>query len=86
MKAGDKITIVSGSRLRRISEDGKRLLDQTMQEGAIVEYDTSAIVKGVVQNADKGKTAYMLEVTHGGVKLLGWSYAYEVVPVELRRK
>jgi len=85
MKAGDKITIVSGSRLRRISEDGKRLLDQTMQEGAIVEYDTGATVKGVVQNADGGKTAYMLEVLHSGAKLLGWCYGYEVVPVEHRR-
>lgn len=85
MKTGDKITIVSGSRLRRISEDGKRLLDQTMQEGALVEYDTGALVKGVVHNADGGKTAYMLEVTHNGVKLLGWSYGYEVIPVESRR-
>ncbi len=85
MKAGDKITIVSGSRLRRISEDGKRLLDQTMQEGALVDYDTGAVVKGVIQTQDGGKTAYMLEVVHSGVKLTGWCWGYEVVPVETRR-
>lgn len=80
MKAGNNIIIVSGSRLRRVSEDGKRLLDQTMQEGALVEYDTKAVVLGVIQNADKGKTAYMLEVMHNNVKLQGWVYAYEVAP------
>ncbi len=80
MKPGNNIIIVSGSRLRRISEDNKRLLDQTMQEGAIVEYDTPAVVKGVIQNADKGKTAYMVEVKHSGVTLTGWCYAYEVTP------
>lgn len=86
MKPGNNITIVSGSRLRRISEDGKRLLDQTMQEGTLVEHDTPAVVKGVIQAADKSKTAYMLEVKHrvtpqsAPVTLLGWCYAYEVTP------
>ncbi len=81
MKIGDNITIVSGSRLRRISEDGKRLLDQTMQEGALVEYDTGAKVMGVVESKTDGKTAVMVELKHNGVKLTGWCFSYEIVPV-----
>lgn len=80
MKPGNNIIIVSGSRFRRISEDGKRLLDQTMQEGAIVEYDTKATVLGVIQNVDKGKTAYMVELVHNNVKLSGWVWGYECTP------
>jgi hypothetical protein len=81
MKAGDNITIVSGSRLRRVSEDGKRLLDLTMQEGAIVEYDTGAKVTGVVESKTDGKTAVLVELKHNGVQLHGWVYGYEVVPI-----
>jgi len=86
MEPGKNVTIVSGSRLRRISEDNKRLLDQTMQEGAIVEYDTPAKVKGVVHNADGGKTAYVLEVKHSGAILTGWCYAYEISPTATQRR
>lgn len=80
MKNGSKLTIVSGSRLRRISEDGKRLLDQTMQEGAIIENDTPATVTGVVESNDSNKKAYVVSVVHNGTTLHGWCWAYEVVP------
>ncbi len=82
MKTGDNITIVSGSRLRRISEDGKRLLDQTMQEGAMIEYDTGAKVTGVVESKTDGKTAVLVELKHDGKTLVGWCFSYEIVPVE----
>lgn len=80
MRANNKVVIVSGSRLRRISEDGKRLLDQTMQEGALVEHDTVAVVKHVIESADKSKTAIVLEVKVNGVTLTGWCFPYEVTP------
>ena len=80
MQVGNNVIIVSGSRLRRISEDGKRLLDQTMQEGALVEYDTPALVKRVITSKDEAKTAVMLEVKHSGATLLGWCFLYELTP------
>lgn len=84
MKAGSQLTIVSGSRLRRVSDDGKTLLDQNMHEGALVEHDTPAKVVNVVINKEQTKIAYVVEVSHtpegkhDAVKLLGWCYGYEV--------
>lgn len=89
MKPGAKLTIVSGSRLRRVSDDGKSLLDQNMHEGALVEYDTSAKIVHIIESKDKAKVAYVVEVDYKdpnrprdatGVKLLGWCYGYEVTP------
>lgn len=84
MKPGSQLTIVSGSRLRRVSDDGKSLLDQNMHEGALVENDTTAKVVNVIINKERTKIAYVLEVKHtpegksDGVTLLGWCYGYEV--------
>lgn len=78
MNPGNTVVIVSGSRLRRISDDGKRLLDQHMNEGALVENDQQAKVTGVVESNDKSKVAYVVEVKHKGVTLHGWVYGYEI--------
>ena len=80
MQIGNVVTIVSGSRLRQISQDGKRLLDQAMQEGALVEYDTPAKVTGIVESRDGSKNAVLLEVKHKGVVLSGWCFFYELTP------
>lgn len=78
MIPGNNVIILSGSRLRRISEDGKRLLDQAMNEGAIVEYDKPAKVIQVVESKDKAKLAYTVELKHNNVTLHGWVYDYEI--------
>lgn len=78
MNPGNNVIIVSGSRLRRVSEDGKRLLDQAMNEGALVENDKNAKVTNVIESADGKKTAYLVEVKHNGVVLHGWVYGYEI--------
>ncbi len=77
MKIGNNVVIVSGSRLRRISEDNKRLLDQTIQEGAVVEYDTPARVTGIIESKDGTKTAIVVEVKHDGQTLQGWIFPFE---------
>ena len=78
MKPGNNVIILSGSRLRRVSEDGKRLLDQSMNEGALVEVDKGAKVVSVVESRDRAKLAYMVEVKHNNVTLHGWVYDYEI--------
>ncbi len=78
MKPGNNVVIISGSRLRRISEDGKRLLDQNMNEGALVENDKAAKVVNVVQSSDKAKLAYLVELKHNNTLLSGWVYDYEI--------
>ena len=78
MKPGNNVVILSGSRLRRVSEDGKRLLDQSMNEGALVEVDKAAKVVSVVESKDHAKLAYTVEVKHNNVILHGWVYDYEI--------
>ncbi len=78
MIPGKTVVIMSGSRLRRVSEDGKRLLDQSINEGALVEFDKPAKVTGVVEAKDNSKIAYMVEVKHDNVTLHGWVYGYEI--------
>lgn len=78
MNTGNTVVIVSGSRLRRVSDDGKSLLDQGMHEGALIDYDKEAKVVGVVESKDQSKVAYVLEVKHNNVKLMGWCYGYEI--------
>lgn len=78
MKPGNNVIILSGSRLRRVSEDGKRLLDQSMNEGALVDVDKAAKVVSVVESKDHAKLAYILEVKHNNVTLHGWVYDYEI--------
>jgi hypothetical protein len=88
MKPGYKLTIVSGSRLRRVSDDGKTLLDQGMHEGALVEYDTEARIVNIVESKDKAKVAYVVELDYKDphkpkqpmIKMLGWVYGYECTP------
>ena len=78
MKPGNNVIILSGSRLRRVSEDGKRLLDQSVNEGALVENDKAAKVTAVVPSADKAKLAYLVEVKHNNKVLFGWCYDFEI--------
>jgi hypothetical protein len=80
MNKGQRITLVSGARLRRISEDGKSLLDQKLHEGALVEKDMTAKVLHVIESKDQKMTAYMVEVPVDGKLLTGWVYPYEVAP------
>ena len=78
MIPGNTVVVVSGSRLRRVSDDGKQLLDQGMHEGALVDVDKQAKVIGVVESQDRAKVAYVLELKHNNVKLMGWCYGYEI--------
>lgn len=80
MNKGQRITLVSGARLRRVSDDGKGLLDQKIHEGALVEKDMTAKVLAVIVSADKKMTAYMVEVPVDGKLLTGWVYPYEIAP------
>jgi hypothetical protein len=80
MNKGQKITLVSGARLRRVSEDGTGLLDQRLHEGALVEKDIVAKVLAVIESKDKKMTAYMVEVSIDSKQLTGWVYPYEVAP------
>lgn len=75
---GSKVTVVSGSRLRRVSEDGKHLLDQRFYDGAHLEHDAIAEIKHVVTSVD-GKIAYVVEMDYDGQKLHGWVYSVEAV-------
>ena len=77
---GKRITLVSGARLRRLTEDGKGMLDQRLHEGALVEKDILAKVLHVVESADKKTTAYVVEVPVEGKLLTGWVYSYEIAP------
>jgi hypothetical protein len=78
MKPGNTVIVISGSRLRRVSDDGKRLLDQAMNEGALVDVDKPAKVTHVIPSADKTKMAYLIEMKHNNVTLHGWVYDYEI--------
>ena len=80
MNVGSKITLVNGARLRRISEDGKSMLDKRMHEGALVETDTLAKILGIVDSADKKTRTYVVEVSINNSKLMGWVYHYEIAP------
>ncbi len=80
MNKGQRITLVSGARLRRISEDGKSLLDQKLHEGALVEKDMTAKVLHIIESKDQKMTAYMVEVPVDGKLLTGWVYPYEIAP------
>lgn len=80
MKKDQRITLVSGARLRRISDDGKSLLDQKLHEGALVEKDMTAKVLHVIESKDQKMTAYMVEVPVDGKLLTGWVYPYEIAP------
>jgi hypothetical protein len=80
MNKGQRITLVSGARLRRISDDGKSLLDQKLHEGALVEKDMTAKVLHVIESKDQKMTAYMVEVPVDGKLLTGWVYPYEIAP------
>lgn len=80
MNKGQRITLVSGARLRRISDDGKSLLDQKLHEGALVERDMTAKVLHVIESKDQKMTAYMVEVPVDGKLLTGWVYPYEIAP------
>lgn len=72
-----KVTLLCGSRLRRISEDGKTFLDTNMNEGALIEEDTHATLLHEIMSKDKSKIAYIVECKHGGKVLTGWVYQYE---------
>jgi len=78
MKPGNTVTVLSGSRLRRISEDGKRFLDQSMNEGALVDVDMPAKIVNVVENSDKSRIGLVVEMKYNGVTLHGWVYDYEI--------
>ncbi len=80
MKKDQRITLISGARLRRVSDDGKNLLDQKLHEGALVERDMTAKVLHVIESKDKKMTAYMVEVPVDGKLLTGWVYPYEIAP------
>jgi len=80
MNKGQRITLVSGARLRRISDDGKSLLDQKLHEGALVEKDMTAKVLHIIESKDQKMTAYMVEVPFDGKLLTGWVYPYEIAP------
>ncbi len=77
MKVGNKVTIISGSRLRRLSDDGKTFLDQGLNDGALIDNDKEATVVGVVDSKDKAKTAFVVDVSHNGATLRGWIYTFE---------
>jgi hypothetical protein len=80
MNKGKKITLLSGARLRRISDDGKKLIDQKLHEGALVEKDTPAKLLEVIESTDKKINAYVVEVSVDNKKLIGWTYQFEIVP------
>jgi hypothetical protein len=75
-----RITLISGARLRRISDDGTGLLDQHINEGALVEKDIGAKVLAVIESKDKKLTAYMVEVPLNAKLLTGWVYPHEIAP------
>lgn len=80
MKINQKITLISGAHLRRVSDDGKTLLDQKLHEGALVERDMPAKVIHVVESKDKKMTAYVVEVPVDGKTLTGWVFHFEIAP------
>lgn len=80
MEKGKKITLISGAHLRRVSEDNKTLLDQKLNEGALVEKDITAKVLAVIESKDKKMVAYMVELPLNGKTLTGWVYPYEIAP------
>lgn len=78
--AGNKVTVIAGARLRRVSQDNKSLLDQKMYEGALVERDSPAKIVHVITPKDRDKTpqaAYVIDLTYEGKQLYGWIYESE---------
>jgi hypothetical protein len=73
--------LISGARLRRLTEDGQGFLDKELYQGALVEYDTKAKVLEVVEYKEKNLLAYLVELKVNDKNLVGWVYSIETAPV-----
>lgn len=75
-----KIKLTYGSRLRRISQDGRSFLDKGMIEGVIIEHDMLVTLIATVHDKNSNKTAHIVDVEDSEGNLhRGWVYSYESV-------